>query len=218
MSQRSKLQDEWLTLSKAAKRLNVHPTSLRRWADNGEIPVLFTPGGHRRFSASDVAYFVKRHHNIRTVGDGIEQIWVNDALEQTRKEIAVHQQQKWLARFDDDSRAIGRIIGQRLIGLMLQYISDGEEAEHLLGEAQKIGHDYAHYALKLGLSLTEVLEASMFFHDTLVGTTHELPEKVRIRPEARRRLLRRINTFLNAVQLAVAEIYDARKKNSLSGA
>ena len=39
----------WLTLSEAAEQLGVHPTTLRRWADNGDIPVSVTPGGHRRF-------------------------------------------------------------------------------------------------------------------------------------------------------------------------
>jgi excisionase family DNA binding protein len=45
--------DELLRLSKAARRLGVHPVTLRLWADNGKIPVSWV-GRERRFNASDV--------------------------------------------------------------------------------------------------------------------------------------------------------------------
>ena len=57
----------WLPLSLAAARLNVHPTTLRRWADNGDIPFLLTPGGHRRFAVSDIEEFASSQ---QTAGAG----------------------------------------------------------------------------------------------------------------------------------------------------
>src|SRR5438132_10884284 len=45
----------WLSLEAAAKRLSVHPATLREWADKGQIRTFRTPGGHRRFSEADVA-------------------------------------------------------------------------------------------------------------------------------------------------------------------
>jgi putative resolvase len=44
---------ELLRLSKAAKRLGVHPVTLRLWADSGKIPVTWV-GRERRFSSIDV--------------------------------------------------------------------------------------------------------------------------------------------------------------------
>ena len=43
----------------------------------------------------------------------------------------------------------------------------------------------------------------------MVETALQLPENVRIKPEANLRLLRRINTLINIVHLAIAEVYDA---------
>ncbi|MGW9030278.1 helix-turn-helix domain-containing protein, partial [Streptomyces sp. NPDC055722] len=43
---------ELLRLSKAAKRLGVHPVTLRLWADSGKIPVTWVGRG-RRFSSID---------------------------------------------------------------------------------------------------------------------------------------------------------------------
>lgn len=44
---------ELLRLSKAAKRLGIHPVTLRLWADSGKIPVTWV-GRERRFSSVDV--------------------------------------------------------------------------------------------------------------------------------------------------------------------
>ncbi|MCT9080254.1 IS607 family transposase [Streptomyces fulvoviolaceus] len=44
---------ELLRLSKAAKRLGIHPVTLRVWADSGKIPVTWV-GRERRFSSVDV--------------------------------------------------------------------------------------------------------------------------------------------------------------------
>jgi len=48
-----KEEDELLRLAIAAKRLGVHPVSLRRWADKGTIPVSWVLG-ERRFAIKDL--------------------------------------------------------------------------------------------------------------------------------------------------------------------
>lgn len=45
---------EWLSLGPASRALGVDPDTLRRWADAGRIRSFSTPGGHRRFSRTDV--------------------------------------------------------------------------------------------------------------------------------------------------------------------
>lgn len=209
-------RDEWLTLREAARRLNVHPTTLRRWATNGEIPVMLTPGGHRRFAASDVANLAQKRHVIRRSRD-VEQVFTDEAIAHTRKEIGRPTEPKWLSRLDDKSRSRHRKMGRRLMDVMRQYISETDEATALLDEARKIGRDYGQSFLDMNLPLADALKASMFFRDALVETTIRLPEKVRLRPEAKTRLLQRVNALLNTVQLAVAEVYDADKKNRLPG-
>lgn len=39
-----------LGVAEAAEELDVHPDTLRRWADKGQVPVTMTPTGWRRFS------------------------------------------------------------------------------------------------------------------------------------------------------------------------
>lgn len=43
-----------LTPGEAAHRLNVSPRTLSRWSDEGYVPVVVLPSGHRRFRVEDI--------------------------------------------------------------------------------------------------------------------------------------------------------------------
>jgi excisionase family DNA binding protein len=199
--------ETWLSLAEAAARLNVHPTTLRRWANKGEITTLITPGGHRRFAESDVARFVRERGGFKTAG-GIAGVWASKAMVHVQEE---QLQQVWYGRFDENALQQNQLLGQKLMGLILQYVSyeaNDEQAQSLIHEAQRIGRQFGLNALSHGMSLRETLEASIFFRDSLLGTALELPDSLHIKPEANVRLMRRLTTLLNVVHLAVAEVYD----------
>ena len=48
----------FLNVSEAAEYLGVSAASLRKWSDEGLVPVYRTPGGQRRFSADDLEAFL----------------------------------------------------------------------------------------------------------------------------------------------------------------
>ncbi|MFW6096525.1 MAG: hypothetical protein ACOC9Z_00525, partial [Chloroflexota bacterium] len=149
------------------------------------------------------------------------QIWADKAIAETRRELIVHQDDTWLANYDDDARRRHRLLGQKLMGLTLRYLSaeNGEqtpESVSLLQQAREIGYEYASIALRTSMPLSDALRASMFFRDTLVETALHLPENVHVRNDANLRLLRRINTLLNTVHLAIAEVYDDNYADSVS--
>jgi excisionase family DNA binding protein len=47
-----------LNISEAATYLGVSAASLRKWSDQGLVPVYRTPGGQRRYSLEDLEGFV----------------------------------------------------------------------------------------------------------------------------------------------------------------
>ena len=118
--------EQWYSLTKAAKLLGIHSTTLRRWADSGQIPFMLTPGGHRRFAYNDLQKFTGDRHYANPT-NSFEQQWAEHALTQTRQVIVANRNEPWMAQYDDDTREQHRILGRRLMGLTLQYISDVNE-------------------------------------------------------------------------------------------
>lgn len=201
--------EEWLTLTDAAEQLGIHPSTLRRWANDGKIPVMVTPGGHRRFLQADVTQFAQSQTLYRP--QNVEQTWAQKALTQTRQEIVSHQDEGWLAQPDTTEREEMRLLGRRMMGVLMQYIALDED-DHgrvtVLAEAEELGVRYGQYAREQNIGLTDALQATMFFRDNLVEAAIQLPDSARVRSEANTRLLRRINAILNKVQLAVAKAYE----------
>lgn len=197
---------KWLTTTEAAEQLGVHPSTLRRWADEGQIPTMITPGGHRRFSRADVESFGNpgpRSEALTEYGN----LWAQEALSHTRSQIVEHRSSTYMASFDDGERDHSRQLGRRLLGLIIRYVSMREGGEDLLEQVQKVGHQYAEAALSAGLDLQEALELAMFFRDGLLETTLELPSRTRAQPGANLQLLRRLNPVLNTLQLAIVDRY-----------
>ncbi|MFQ5406861.1 MAG: helix-turn-helix domain-containing protein [Anaerolineales bacterium] len=196
-----------MSLRRAAEKLGVHPTTLRRWADKGEMPVLRTPGGHRRFSVHDIEAFAQTRRPTQPTGD-LEQVWAERALTHTRQELVNHSDEPWLVPLDDEERKQKRQLGRRLMGVILRYVSETDAGDDLLAEARSIGRLHAQSALEHRLPLVDALGAAMFFRDVLLGAAIQLPEAAHVRSEMNARLLRRINSLLNTVQLGIAETYD----------
>lgn len=51
-------QDEVIGTNEAAKLLGLHPSSVQRWLDSGQIPSFRTPGGHRRVKMTDLRRYI----------------------------------------------------------------------------------------------------------------------------------------------------------------
>lgn len=51
-----------LTSAKAAKILNAHESSVKRWCNDGQLPFQVTQGGHRRIKFEELIQFAKRQN------------------------------------------------------------------------------------------------------------------------------------------------------------
>ncbi len=207
MAEPSSSNDQWLSLHDAAQRLGVHETTLRRWADTGEVPVMITPGGHRRFSAAGLDRFAEERRRLRVVAS-IEQVWAERVLQQTRQALQAQHSDIWLSAYDEAERAHKRELGQRLLKVLLQYLSQHESDEKTLDEARAIGREHAINGRQRGMSLIDTLKIVLFFRDMMFDVTLSLPEVAQVKAEASAQMLRRIGKMLSAVELAVAEGYE----------
>lgn len=200
--------DSLLPIAEAARQVGVHPSTLRRWADRGDVLVVVTPGGHRRFPRSEIDRVTALRSGALPGGMAMRTVLEHTALTHTRAEIAQHADERWITQLGEQDREEQRQMGRHVMGLMMQYVSVPDDGEDMLQEAYRIGHSYAAMAQRTGLGLSQTLQALMFFRENVVESVVLVPAGNRTRPRARERLLRRVNTFLNAVLLGVTESYE----------
>jgi excisionase family DNA binding protein len=147
----------WLSLNEASHLLGVAPATVRRWGDAGRVPTKRTLGGHRRFERAAIERLLA---NLRS--DEIA-----PPMELTRSWSIDHQvlaQQDWhtrLAAGPTTDRMRG--LGQRLLGILMQYINGAPPDERLLGEARSVGATYGRESQMIGISMHDTVEAFLFF-------------------------------------------------------
>lgn len=199
--------EEWLSLGKAAAILGVHSMTLRRWSDNGRFPSTRTAGGHRRFASKDIQAYLARQKQGR--GKKLSNNWASTALIETRQQVSHHTEHRWLKKIaEEDLKGEYRQLGHQLMGLLLQYVATDEPNDSFVTEARRIGASYGIYGKRAGLSLTSILEATLFFRDILLESSLQVPVSGYVETDASLRILKRVNHIINAIQLAVSEFYE----------
>ena len=145
-------QSSWMSLGEAARLLGVHPSTLRIWADRGEIPSHRTPGGHRRFRLEELSAWSAAHRAGQI--DKAQGLW-QSVLDQTRLQSTEgrFEGEAWFRRLSENGKGRLRELGQRtLVALAQSPGSLRPEGEITL---ITLGQQYAELLNAEGLALEE---------------------------------------------------------------
>ncbi len=123
----------WLELSEAADFLGVHFTTLRRWADAGQVPCIRTPGGRRRFSRTELTAFLAGLHSGQFRDNKAEAKLLPAPVTHTGL-----AREPWYPRLDDAQRAAMRVEGQGLMAVLMQYATRTNGGEVFLEEGRRV--------------------------------------------------------------------------------
>ena len=197
----------WLSLGQASRILGVDQSTLRRWADAGQIHSYRTPGGHRRFAEADVRAILTGRSFRSPLGRYGDLGHL--ALTRIRRRLQRPRGHKrpWLS-FDEESRERLRSLGRRLVSLVFEYLGRRTRRGALLGEARQVGRDYGAELLGSGLHLPEVLEAFTFFRKSLDETTRQASQRGGLSAEETLAACEEIMSLGDEVLLGMAEAFD----------
>ena len=160
---------QWYSLTKASEVLGVHPITVRRWADAGKLPHLRTPGGHRRFKATDLEDWLQGAQ--ATSRAPRSEALIQQAVGFARQEMAAKRVagEAWYLAFDGEiERQQMRDTGRRLYGLAIQFMGHRHNQEPVLHEARGIGEIYGRQCARRGIGLANTMRAMFFFRESLL--------------------------------------------------
>ena len=162
----------WLTLGQASRTLGVTASTLRRWADRGDIPSFTTPGGHRRFPAIAVQALVPAGRTRRpALAPSTER------MARAYRLARPQQRAGWLGRLTDEERSRFRERGTQLVGDLLAYL-DADRGD--LGVAEEHAREYGAEAARLGASLTDSVEGFLRFRKPFIDELAALARRRRL--------------------------------------
>ncbi len=194
----------WLTLGKACRLLSVDESTLRRWADAGQVRTFRTPGGHRRFAEDDVREFLQgrsKQHYLSNVGDL--------ATQRIRRQLHREQKPEWYATVDEAQREKLRPLGRRLMALVADYVARRGRKTSVLEEARATGAQYGAELVGAGMSLSQAMHAFTFFRRSLDQSAKQALAKQGTPPAECTDVCEQIMALADEVLLGIASAYEA---------
>jgi excisionase family DNA binding protein len=204
------MMSDWLELGKAADLLGIHFTTLRRWADAGEVPCIRTPGGHRRFQRADLEAFLAKLQG----GDSDPAVGLKEAERRLTHGLSQEalREEPWFSRLDEVERTAMRAEGQQLMAVLMQYASRQNGGEAFLQEGERLARHYGRICQHVGLSLSETVRGFTLVRRAISDSVYKAGT-IAGRPDTESwQLYGRMNNFLDAMLLAIIQAYEGSRK------
>lgn len=160
--------------------LGIAPGTLRRWADDGRVPVFTTPGGHRRFPREALRGLLPanrtRRPTLSRLGTSPERI---ARAYRARPGGIPAQARPWVADLPPEAREAFRERGRDLVRLLLEHLdaTTRVEAANRLRQAAGLAASYGRESAQLGASLSETVERFLSFRAPFVAELAALARK-----------------------------------------
>ncbi len=184
MTEDATRRQSWITLNAASDLLGVSESTVRRWADAGEVRSFRTAGGHRRVHEDDIRSIVARATSTPARDtDRISGI----ALARVKRRISRGRQTHSLAVFEgltDDARDRLRLTGRQLVDLFARYIASGSKGERFNEDALTIGHEYGRMLVGSKIGLTTAIAIFNSMRHSLQETASQIATEAGLSADA----------------------------------
>jgi excisionase family DNA binding protein len=166
--------DDWLTLAEASRVLGVSGATLRRWADDGRVPVFTTPGGHRRFARRTLQHLLpatrRDRPTLARLGASPERIVRAYRPRASGRAVATTTRPPWLEHLSDTDRIEFRERGRQLLELLVEHLDapDPTTAALKLQEAAQLAAGHGRQVAGLGASMAEAVQTFIQFRSPFV--------------------------------------------------
>jgi excisionase family DNA binding protein len=208
-------EEPLISISEASQMLGVSEAALRQWTDEGKIKAFITPGGHRRYSRPELKKFMGSHHRMLGVKDLVAEL---EETTQLHREIA-RTSLNTASRYDklnEKSREHLADIGRQFLNVIIKYITEPSKREETLNLSRDIGRDYGETLARLGLTLTDSVEAFVAHRDPIMDAATHLMRK---REAFSGRVVEAIPLVTHVMDEALVTLVDAhqRYRNGIKG-
>ena len=201
-------RQNWISLTVAAEQLGVSESTVRRWADGGEVQSYRTPGGHRRILEEDLKRLVSANHATPSRDtDRISDL----ALARVKRRISHGRQGHSMAGLDglgDDVKGRLRLLGRQLVDLFARYIASDSKKERFSEDARTIGREYGRMLVAERVGLTTAVATFNSMRRSLEETASQIATEAGLSADEAVDAVEDSLTLADIVLEGMAEVYE----------
>lgn len=194
----------WISLRFACALVGVNQSTVRRWADDGQIRSFRTPGGHRRLAEAD----------LLALTAGARPALETAAVSRIRRQLHTRTDPDWYATIEAGDREALRLLGRRLVELVSDYLERRRPRTVVEQEVDEIGRGYGARLQQSGTALPAAIQGFTFFRKSLDETAKRVAARGEMLPEEASRARDDIAALADRVLIGVAESYAAADRST----
>lgn len=201
---------EWLSLGQAGRMLGVSQSTVRRWADAGELRAFRTSGGHRRIRADDARRFLAASGQTAASldTDRISEL----ALARARRRLSGRRERepRALEGLDETARDRLRFTGRQLVDLSARFLSSRARPrpERFSDDARSIGGEYGRTLVAADVSLTDAVGTFNSLRRSLEETAVQLASEAQLGADETVAAVESILGLADTVLEGMARVYE----------
>lgn len=200
----------WLTLHAAAVLLGVSESTIRRWADSGEIRSYRTNGGHRRILEEDLRAIVASANASAASRDAGR---ISDiAMARVKRRITRGRQGHSLDHFQSLSpEGISRLrlLGRQVVDLFARYIASDSKKERFTEDARTIGREYGRSLVEEQVGLTAAVATFNSMRRSLEETASQIANEAGLSTEEAVEAVENTLELADQVLEGMASVYES---------
>jgi len=201
-----------ISISEASRMLGVSEATLRQWTDEGKIRAFITPGGHRRYNKAELRGFTGKQQRVHSIKDLVAKI--EDATSLQRELAHTHfSTTSWYNKLDSESQRHLAESGKQLLRLVIRYITEPLKRTEIEELARNVGSDFGEQVAKLGLSLTESVEAFTLHRNPVVNAAADLMKRREALNERAVEALPLVTHIMDEALIALVAAYQRHRES-----
>ncbi len=206
------VRQTWLTLGAASEQLGVSESTIRRWADAGEIRSYRTNGGHRRILEEDLRSIIANAGASAAARDTDR---ISDiALGRVKRRITRGRQGHSLDHFQTMSPdAIDRLrlLGRQVVDLFARYIASDSKKERFSEDARTIGREYGRSLVAEKIGLTSAVATFNSMRRSLEETASQIAVEAGLSTEEAVEAVESTLELADQILEGMASVYESSK-------
>jgi excisionase family DNA binding protein len=190
----------------------VSESTIRRWADSGEIRSYRTSGGHRRILEEDLKSIIA---NAGVTAAARDTDRISDiALARVKRRITRGRQGRSLDHFatmSPDAIDRLRLLGRQVVDLFARYIASDSKKERFTEDARTIGREYGRSLVGENIGLTSAVATFNSMRRSLEETASQIAVEAGLSTEEAVEAVEDTLELADQILEGMASVYESSK-------